>query len=239
MSTTTQPAEINGSYVTPDGKAQIDFGLTYRNGYAEFHASGYYDGSAGQCLEEIAKAYKGDATVHGLAAMHGQYHLKQINRELDQAWVQTLAAQNPARSFYDHQAQSFLTTNGLKLRATLSDSKPAPWGDEKHPKHHFRVCIWRDSAADRFKRGGRELSRLPNRLTFDFWSGSQPTPYSILACISSDAYTPDTFEEYCSEYGDNPDSLKAKQTFNRCASFARRLRAFFTPAELEQLSEIQ
>lgn len=54
-----------------------------------------------------------------------------------------------------------------------------------------------------------------------------------------DAHTPETFKDWCDEYGDDPDSLKALQTFRRCNTFANRLRAFFTPAELDQLSEIQ
>lgn len=85
-----------------------------------------------------------------------------------------------------------------------------------------------------------------SRLTFDFFgsiadakSGKALTPYSVLACISSDAYTPETFKDWCAEYGDSPDSLKALQTFRRCSAFAKRLRAFFTPSELEQLSEIR
>lgn len=75
-------------------------------------------------------------------------------------------------------------------------------------------------------------------------SGKTPTPkaptsYCILACLSSDAHCPDTFSDWCSEYGYDEDSLKAKQTWKRCYTFAKRLQAFFTPAELEQLAEIQ
>lgn len=129
---------------------------------------------------------------------------------------------------YDTQAESFLTDNGLKLRITLSDSKPAPWSPAGH---HYRVTL---SAPGR------------KRVTFDFWdslaaeqAGTTPSPYSILACLSGEVTTPDTFEDYCDTFGENPDSLKARQTWKRCHSFAQRLRAFFTPAELDQLSEIQ
>lgn len=148
---------------------------------------------------------------------------------------------------YDIQATQFLASNGLKLRATLSDTKAPAWiKGEKHG-HHYRVQIWREgrthwNATDK----PAKVVPSPRRLTFDFWgsiadaeSGKAPTPYDIIACISSDAYTPETFEDWCSEYGYDSDSLNALQTFRRCNAFAKRLRAFFTPAELEQLSEIQ
>jgi hypothetical protein len=60
----------------------------------------------------------------------------------------------------------------------------------------------------------------------------------VLACISGDAYTPETFADFCAEYGYESDSIKSLQTFRRCSAFAKRLRAFFTGAELEQLQEI-
>lgn len=66
-----------------------------------------------------------------------------------------------------------------------------------------------------------------------------PSAYDVLACIASDIHTPESFEEFCSEYGYESDSIKALQTFRRADRFAKRLRAFFTDSEAEQLSEIQ
>lgn len=132
---------------------------------------------------------------------------------------------------YDQQAADFLTSNGIKFRATLSDTKTPAWSDNGKHGHHFRVT----------------LSKPAKRLTFDFWSSIKDAedgietvrPYSVLACISGDAYTPETFADFCADYGYESDSIKALQTFRRCSAFAKRLRAFFTPAELEQLQEIQ
>lgn len=69
--------------------------------------------------------------------------------------------------------------------------------------------------------------------------GAHPSAYSVLACISSDAYCPETFKDFCGDYGYETDSIKALQMFRRCSAFAKRLRAFFTAKELEALSEIQ
>ncbi len=66
-----------------------------------------------------------------------------------------------------------------------------------------------------------------------------PGAYDVLACISSDANCPETFADFCAEYGYESDSIAALQTFRRCAAFGKRLRAFFTADELAALSEIQ
>lgn len=146
-------------------------------------------------------------------------------------------------SKYDEQAAEFLSKNGMRFRAVRHGGKCPAWAGEGErmrgdcPECHtihgdfHRVTIWREA-------GGP-------RLAFDFW-GSQAdaaagvalTAYSVLACISGDIYTPDTFEEFCSEYGYDADSRKALSTFKRCARFADRMRAFFSEAEQRELSEI-
>lgn len=147
------------------------------------------------------------------------------------------------KSEYDTQAEQFLTSNGIKFRATLSDTKTPAWSDNGKHGHHYRVTLSNDSKP---RVGGVNIG-APRRLTFDFWSSiadaekgiKTVSPYSVLACISGDAYTSETFADFCGEYGYELDSIKALQTFRRCSAFAKRLRAFFTGAELEQLQEIR
>ena len=255
----TAKTDINGSYKTADGKAQIDFGITYRNGYAEFTASGFYDGSSGQCIDEIAKAYPENETVKALAAWHCAHHLEAVK----EAFVDKVkrAAENfPAVSSYDSQAEQFLASNGIKFRATLSDTKTPAWSNNGKHGHHYRVTLSRKHELRECPACGPMVNwtcpkcvrptysaRKPARLTFDFWSsiadaekGIQTVrPYDVLACISGDAYCPETFADFCAEYGYESDSIKALQTFRRCSAFAKRLRAFFTETELEQLQNIQ
>lgn len=205
---------------------------------------------------------------------------------------------NTTANEYETAAETFLSRNGLKFRATLSDSKIAPWSEpimkdcpcchgrgekrnsqekpqtvweqrhglnkptystcpECHGKckvedkdlpapHHFRVTLSRHVKIQTRALGEREFE-YAGRLTFDFWSSIADaqagvltvTPYSVLACISSDAHTPETFADFCAEYGYESDSIKALQTYRRVSAFAKRLRAFFTADELEQLSEIR
>lgn len=148
-------------------------------------------------------------------------------------------------SQYDQQAESFLTRNGIKFRAVLSDSKAAPWhkAGEKSG-HHYRVTLSKGKPCTPDYTGNVCSSY---RLAFDFWGSIADaqagiktiSAYDVLACISGDVNCPDTFKDYCAELGSDEDSITALQQFRRCSAFAKRLKAFFTAAELEQLAEIQ
>jgi hypothetical protein len=138
-----------------------------------------------------------------------------------------------AMSEYEVQAEKFLNRFGLKFRATMKNIKNPPWDDKEIGLHgdHYRVTISR-------KGGGR--------ITFDFWgsvadmqAGKKPTAYGVLACISGDVYCPESFYEFCGEYGYDIDSRKAESQFRRCNAFAKRLRSFFSKDEQEALAEIR
>jgi hypothetical protein len=102
---------------------------------------------------------------------------------------------------------------------------------------------------------GRDLKSMPTVikrkdltiLAFNFWdcyhnsvSGVRTmTPYTVLSSISNDVSCPDTFEDFCSEYGYDADSIAAFKTFKRCAKFAKRLQTFFSEEEQDALGEIQ
>lgn len=146
-------------------------------------------------------------------------------------------------SEYTEQANQFLQRNGIKFRATVSDSKPPPWSDDGKPRHHYRVTLSKSNYE-----GAYDIRRpKPKRLVFDFWGSikdredgrTQITPYDVLACISGDVNTPEAFEDYCAEYGENEDSIQSLQVFRRVSRFAKRLRAFFTEQEITELQEIQ
>lgn len=56
--------------------------------------------------------------------------------------------------------------------------------------------------------------------------------YSVLCCIKSDALCPETFEDFCCEYGYDTDSIKAESTFRECREQARKIRRAFTMDQL-------
>lgn len=131
-------------------------------------------------------------------------------------------------SLGDAKTAAFLARHSIDCRITLSDTKPAPWGDRDGDKgrHHFRIT----------------LSAKARRLTFDFWGngyGETPSQSAILSCIAMDIDSPATFADYCSEYGEDSDSIRARQTWKRCAAHAARLQAFFTDAERGELPTLR
>jgi len=145
---------------------------------------------------------------------------------------------------YQQQAISFLDRFGFSFRATYKDGACPPWcGEDSTGCRHgnrYRITISRRS--DYVCNEGRS----PRRISFDFWNseadmraGKQPTPYDVLAAISFDVNAPETFEDFCDEYGYDRDSRKAESTFRRVDRFARRLRKFFSPHEIDALAELQ
>lgn len=136
-------------------------------------------------------------------------------------------------STYDQQAIEFLNTHGLTCDIKLAPKQTPPNWCNPGEQHGTRYRV--------------ALSH-PDRATlrFDFWGsiadaakGEDPTAYDVLACISSDVHCPETFEDFCGEYGYDEDSRKAEQTFHRCYKFGQQLRAFFPEgAERDALSEI-
>lgn len=164
-------------------------------------------------------------------------------------------------SEYDAQAAAFLARFALSL--TIKPAKanrPAPWAKGEKSGNRYRVTLKRDGAALAFDFWGsiadaekldkarralsdaenagipsdevlRELSRAIN--------AAHPSAYDVLACISADTYCPDSFADFCGEYGYAIDSRAALATFRRCDRFAKRLRAFFSEKEIAALVEIQ
>lgn len=63
-----------------------------------------------------------------------------------------------------------------------------------------------------------------------------PTAYDVLACLTK--YDPNTFEDFCSEFGYDTDSKKAEKTYNAVVKEWQMVCALFTDAEIEQLQEI-
>lgn len=139
---------------------------------------------------------------------------------------------------YEGNAQRFLDRNGIRFRVTWKGGACPPWGPQVD-----RAC--NHVHGDRY-RVNLIKRNPPAQVSFDFWNsaadmqaGKQPTAYDVLACISSDIYTPETFEDFCSEYGYDTDSRRTEKLFERADSFARKLREFFSETETSQLSEIR
>ena len=139
---------------------------------------------------------------------------------------------------YDKQATDFLEDHHLRLTATAAGMACPPWEpcDGTHRKHGRRYWI--------------EINRTSflgqPTLHFDFWGSindkngnKPPTPYDVLACIASDSYYHETFEEWCGEFGCDTDSRAEFARWERSSAFTKKICDFFTEGELNDLREIQ
>lgn len=64
----------------------------------------------------------------------------------------------------------------------------------------------------------------------------EPSDYSVLTCLTQ-LYSTD-FEDFCSDYGYDIDSMKAKKIFDACMVEDQNLRKLFDRSELKRLADI-
>ena len=148
-------------------------------------------------------------------------------------------------SVYDKQAQDFLDKFGLAIsRRAHSCMVCPPW--TACDKEKTGLCPKCGTT-----HGNPYLIKITRNLKpsevldFYFWGsyndakkGKSPSKYSILSSIGGDSVIPETFHDFCWEFGYNEDSRRDYSNWERCSKFAKKLRAFFTADELEALREI-
>lgn len=164
---------------------------------------------------------------------------------------------------YTQQAESFLRDAGVVLVIEKAVPQVAPnWAQDgkhgtcwavtmvklKHPLREYFATVPTTRITRDHLRGNIEKER-----TFLFWSSIQskedaryslhgekkPTAYDILAGVSIQAGGQGSFEDFCANFGFYTDSRKAESTYKECLELHEKLRAIFTPSELEKLAEIQ
>lgn len=137
---------------------------------------------------------------------------------------------------------ALLAEHHIKYEAKF---KPTPQPNEKHPMIHWIVTIGGQSFdyfqgighlpeycrkfSDKEQRNIAEVGRRlalggsPNGMRVKL---TPPVAASVLHCLCSDADAEnhDTFEEWASEFGYDPDSRSAEKTYQACLENARKLR---------------
>lgn len=65
----------------------------------------------------------------------------------------------------------------------------------------------------------------------------EPTPYSVLACLTN--YDPGSFEDFCSEFDYDTDSIKANKVYKAVVDEWKNVAMLWNDSEIEELQEIQ
>lgn len=66
---------------------------------------------------------------------------------------------------------------------------------------------------------------------------TEPSPYDVLSCLTKQ--DPNTFRDFCSDFGCNKDSRIAKRTFKAVKKEYAKVCGLWNEKELEELGKIQ
>mgnify|MGYP001244306717 CR=1 FL=1 len=132
---------------------------------------------------------------------------------------------------YEIQAEEFLTKTGTTFKAVLlGHFKQFPDDTEKRDVYEITLERKGKSYAFKFgqclaKSGGkheldrkqkyedacRKAGRWPSIEGYSRTTAQKPTAFDVLACLEK--YDPETFEDFCTNYGYDTDSRSALQTY--------------------------
>ena len=132
------------------------------------------------------------------------------------------------KTTYETDAQEVLNKMGVKFQARF-----VGWG------RHFET--------DKANRNiwNVQLSRNGQRISFKFGQSThdsaiqprkEPTAYELLACITKS--DPDTFENFCGDYGYDADAKHAQKIYRAVVREWQKVERFFSADEIDALQEI-
>lgn len=146
---------------------------------------------------------------------------------------------------YERAARDFLDRHGIRMTMDLGDGECSLWcdgGERIEASTGGRLSSQVHNHGDHYRVTMKKRGSVS--WTFDFWGsihdqrhGFTPTEYDVLTSITKD--DPGTFEVFCSDMGYSEDSRKAEGMHKAVTKEWKKVRRFFTDAELEELRTIQ
>ena len=121
--------------------------------------------------------------------------------------------------------KQFININGLTITSDFADTNPNMANSDK--MNHYKVTIKR-----KFKLNGNHLDTRYGfrQITIPFSQGlyhtESPKLDSVLDCLLTDSIGVDgvIFEDFCSEFGYDEDSIKAKKVYDACKNNSKKLK---------------
>lgn len=136
------------------------------------------------------------------------------------------AAERPVKSEYDIKADNLAERLGLQLCINSKRFGSMSWDEGKTKRWIFNLSLVKGKQIYTFEFGQSIAAK-----------SSEPTMYDVLAIITK--YNPGSFENFCSEFGYNSDSIRDFKIYNGVVDEWREMSRMFTSEELELLQEIQ
>lgn len=129
------------------------------------------------------------------------------------------------RGYYNQASYLVAEELGLKMQILSSEYK-LYFADDIQQRYVFKIKLIK---------GGKQY-------TFEFGQSisegdNEPTLYDVLACLTK--HNPETFEDFCANYGYDNDSRTAEKTYKAVLKEWKNLNRLFTAEELNLLTNIQ
>lgn len=130
---------------------------------------------------------------------------------------------------YQKQALDFLEKTGTKMDIKFLKTGYHFADDKKNGTK-------RDIYFVTIMRGSRKISLEFGNSIIDSVSKKAPNEYDILSCLQK--YDVGTFENFCSEFGYDEDSITANKTYQAVCNEFKDVQTIWTDEEIELLQEI-
>jgi hypothetical protein len=132
----------------------------------------------------------------------------------------------PQENEYDKQANKFLkdTNTTFKVKYIKHDKY---FPDDTQTRDIYRFTLTKD---------GKSYSGRFGQSIAD--TGKKPRPYDILTSLGADRFE-GTYEDFCSEYGYDEDSMKAHKLYKAVVKENEGIKKLYSEEERDKMSEIQ
>lgn len=156
---------------------------------------------------------------------HLKYVIEKVDKDYTHKEILIAQGKNLLESgYYNKGAYKIAEALGLSMRVKHHLFGRHFDGDTQN-RHIFKVTLKKDGKQYTFK-FGQSIAEGSN----------EPTFYDVLACLTK--YDPESFEDFCGNYGYDNDSRKAYKTYKAVVKEWENMQRLFNSEELELLQEI-
>lgn len=159
-------------------------------------------------------------------------------------------------SEYTEQAEKFLKETDTTFKSEFVKNGKH-FDDDKEDRDIYEITLTRGNRVFKFPfgqsiaRSGRFIIYCPKRHLGNYIpkglrkygdyddnkNFEEPTAYDVLTCLTKS--DPETFEDFCTEYGYESDSRKAENLYFKIRDEFKEVRMLWTDEQIEKLQEIQ
>lgn len=151
----------------------------------------------------------------------------------------------------DNAVAEYLALIGVQYKAVYVGVESKDWGNKPQQVDAYRVSFGAFATDYYMGLGNRKpVKNAPkntarhNTIAYadymrDYMRPCAPTSASVLYSLLSDSQACDmSFNDWCSDFGCNADSIKALSTYQACCTIGESMRKVFTPDQRAHLATL-